>query len=87
MSSLKYVQDVVSNAKHYPSANYGGRSLPKRVAVMSLIILLNLTQAQQCRTGELPPIAKWGTALYHGAWPCRHSNRGFHVGFSNGSPI
>ena len=33
MSSSKYVQDVVSNAEQYLSANYGGRSLLKRVAV------------------------------------------------------
>ena len=36
MSSSKYVQDVVSNAKQYLSANCGGRSLPKRVAVLWL---------------------------------------------------
>ena len=36
MSSSKYVQDAVSNAKQYLSDNYGGRSLAKRVAVLWL---------------------------------------------------
>ena len=36
MSSSKYVKDVVSNAEQYLSANYCGRSLLKRVAILWL---------------------------------------------------
>ena len=90
MSSSKYVQDVVSNAKQYLSANYCGRSLLKRVTVLwltdysaelDLSMELNAEQANyyQSQIGVLHWIMELGHVEIQTEVPCWLLKWLFHV--------